>query len=317
MSERRWEPRILKGGKLDKEAALALAKAKYADAMASVEATQAEFDRIDADFREIVDQEAARQLSFWDARGISDIDDDEFTGRITALINGVRLRAIRSEGQIPTLPLSTGQPIINLFGYGSVPAVLLGYDDSAEDVSKFSVQDSWFWGHEAALALGWDLAKFDEWAHVQQSFDLRQQRYNDEESGVLGWGSLHHFPVGVSVWGGEGSCNDHSDERGVMSGPIMRYWVDLWLISGDRIMSMLSSSPWSKEFMDGVTPLMAHAMTAVAPDLPTVTVGPDGGVEPGPSMREWFTQDTQGLTEEEARERAFRGPVAPTEKDGA
>jgi hypothetical protein len=47
-------------------------------------------------------------------------------------------------------------------------------------------------------------------------------------------------------------------------------------------------------------------------------VAGDGTLSEGRSLAEAIAQDTDGLTEQEARDRAFRGPVVPTdEEDGA
>lgn len=287
------------------------------DLVAELKAARGELERLDTGLSAEVAAEADRQLRFWSPRGISDLTDEEFTARLTGQIDAVRVRA-RREDRVALVPVSSGEPAIDLFGYGRAPVVLEAYDADGGHRPDLS----WAWGHEMALALGWDLAEFEKWARQQEASDLRQQRDADEEDGAIGWQCLSHLPMGVNVWGGEDSSADHYDENGTMSGPILRYWVDLWLVRCDRIMSLMMSGPWGKEFFKAARPFMAHGfiqsgLAETLGGVKSVVAGEDGSLTEGPSLAEAIAEDTDGLTEQEARDRAFRGPVAPTDEDGA
>jgi hypothetical protein len=244
--------------------------------------------------------EADRQAAYWSPRGISDLTDEEFADQLADKLATLVTRTFLHDRI--TLVSGEGLPAIDLFGYGRIPVALDAYDTKTGPAAD----RCWFWLHEAAEVLGWDPAEFEKWAREHRSHDLRDQRTADEETGTVGWQHLRHLPMDIRVNGGTEDA------------PL---WIDLWLLSTDRLMSMMLGSPWSAEFFDAVTPLMAHgfAQSGLAEklaDVKSVIVAEDGTVTEGPSLADAIAEDTEGLSEEEARERAFRGPVAPTDEEG-
>lgn len=240
---------------------------------------------------------ATAQLFRWANKGICNDSNEEFQSRIDAAITALVDRAGYTEN-------APGQePVLNLFGYGTVHEALSKPGDPTKGL---------FWGHEAAEALGWDPAEFDKWARSQWHFDLVQQRAQDEESGTVGWDCIQHHPVNVSVWQGEGTSDDHYVD-GAMSGPIMRYWVDLWLIDTDRIMSMMLDSPWGEEWMKAVRPLMAWGMEESGLSAVLNAVRTDTGAPLG----DLFRDQRKGISKQEAIEQALRGPVVEDTEGGS
>lgn len=246
------------------------------------------------------------QVCNWAEKGITDHTPAEFRGHLQREIDKLAERG----GY--TLQTPGEQPILNLFGYGTVREVLCWPDGHGM-----------FWGHEAADALGWDRAQFNRWAQDEWKLDLVQQRYEDEETAVLGWELIRHHPLGVSVWQHDDDQAEHHVD-GMMSGPIMRYWCDLWLIDTGEIFMMMMGSPWGKEWLAAVKPMMAwgfekSGLGDVIGDVPSIVTRPDsmGSTvsEPGPSLRDAIARDRDGLTEQQAIEQAMRGPVFPAATD--
>ena len=254
-------------------------------------------------------------LDRFSEKGISDLDDDAFVEHLTDKLTPIMIR----EHALP-VSLLPDAPMINLFGYGHVRQVLTKFDPE----TGHATNDGFYWGHEAAAVLGWDGAEFAKWCDAMRSFDLAEQRHRDEETGTLGWDLLRWHPMGVSVWVGDDTSNDHY-VNGSMSGPIMRYWADLYLIDTDRILAMMSGSPWSKEWMAAVIPLMSHAfkhsgLEELAKDVPSYqrrenSLG-EVSTEVVGTLADLFARDREGITEEEAIERAMRGPVLPDDLGG-
>ncbi|MCP2168113.1 hypothetical protein [Goodfellowiella coeruleoviolacea] len=240
-------------------------------------------------------------IEYWESKGISDQTPEEFQEHIESRIAVL----VKREGLIRNTVATA--PQLNLFGYGTVHEVLSG-----------SEGHGYFWGHEAANALGWDQAEFAKWSEEQWHWDLVMQREADEESGTLGWDCIHHYPMHVNVWQGEGNSRDHY-VNGVMQGPIMRYWTDLYLISTDRLMGMMMSSPWGEEWFESVKPMLSwgfkkSGLEDLLSGVKTYTddVNSLGEVETretGGSLGDSIARDREGVTEEEAIRRAFRGPV--------
>jgi hypothetical protein len=96
-------------------------------------------------------------------------------------------------------------------------------------------------------------------------------------------------------------------------------WVSDWLVSLDRLPELVMLSPWGKEFMDNATPMFAHAfkasgLAAKAHEVNSIVrkVADDGSeswVPSGRTLADALAEDRAGLTEDEARARAFRGPT--------
>lgn len=256
----------------------------------------------------------AQQVARWSAKGISDNTPEEFVAKIDAEVEKIRRRNALA------IPSAGSGTLIDLFGYGKVREVL-------SPPSRAAAEDGvhgFFWGHDAAEALGWDTAEFIKWCQRERAWELDDQRREDEESGVVGWGCLNIFPLGVEVWQGEGDSRDHH-VNGMMSGPIMRYWGDLWLVSTSKILPMMSSSPWSREWMDSVIPMMAFGLQASGLEeqigglgsysARTNSLGETTFEPTGRTLADHFAADREGYTEEEAIRRAFRGPVADLGSD--
>ncbi|MEU6641261.1 hypothetical protein ABZ863_01785 [Saccharomonospora sp. NPDC046836] len=274
---------------------------------------EARLAELNARFRGYARHLAEEQLRHWSPKGISDLDDEAFVEQVTD-----ELFALITREDVIVMPPDERR-MLDLFGFGRVQEVLTEVN---VDTVTFGVH-GYVWGHEVAEALGWDAANFAEWARDQWKWDLVTQREEDVQTGTVGWECIRHHPMRVDVWQGEGRSDDHYVD-GRMSGPITRYWCDLYLIHTDRIMSMMLNSPWGKEFMDSVIPLMSHAMRASgleerAKDVPTYRthVNSLGEVETevAGSLADMFARDREGISEEEARRRAFRGPVTPSSEE--
>jgi hypothetical protein len=246
---------------------------------------------------------ACEQLAHWEPKGICNDSPEEFLDRVAAEVSKLMNRGVAA------LPPAGTAREINLFGFGTVREVLT----DPTSVTDGRRVHGYIWSHEVAEALGWDPVEFGEWVRRQRAYELEMQRDDDEESGRVGWDHIYHFPMNVDVWQGEGCSDDHYVD-GVMSGPPLKYWRDIWLIHTDRLLALMSSSPWSEEFMNSTIPLMSYAMQKSGLEdalkaAPTYRVSEDGAVPTGESLADAFARDREGITEEEAIERAFRGPV--------
>lgn len=224
--------------------------------------------------------------------GISEQTREEFVERVAATVR--RLQSLHPG-------LTVGDRLIDLFGHGHVSEVLTNGDTS------------FVFGHEAQDVLGWDPGEFDRWARHEYLCDLEAQRERDLESGELGWDCIGHWPIGVSVWCGEGRSDDHCDEHGAMTGPILRNWCDIYLISTDGLLNLMMSSPWGKEFIESARPLLAHGFTSsgLTDLLGEVPTYDSTGNPTGRTLADEMAKGTEGLTVEEAVRRALRGPSVP------
>lgn len=182
---------------------------------------------------------------------------------------------------------------INLAGFGAAP------------VSYVTEDDDYLLLSDVAEALGWPLHKADAWARQQYAFAIQDQRDQDEErgDGRLGWECLMDYvDLGLSLIEDDPEAKpDANGRRWSRSGD--------WLISRDRLPLLLMSSPWSEEFVDNTLPAFGHIMREIHGDvlknIPTVHA--DGTPTGGNAFDDLFSTD--GLTKEEAIERAKRGPT--------
>ncbi|MGA6164289.1 hypothetical protein [Amycolatopsis magusensis] len=250
---------------------------------------------------------AEEQRNRWAMAGICDLDDTAFALHLRDQIAALAIRT-RS---VPLASPISGR--IGVFGFGApIPKVLHGYD---VENSAFT-REAWFWAHDLSASIGWDYRDLSEHLRKQRGFDLAEQRDLDEERGELGYECLLHLPLGVSVWHGP------ADVENTGRGEAMRWWDDLWLISTDRLMGLMSASPWGTEFMENAKPLLAHAFLTIngdsAEQIPTYRIrenslGERTEEETGHTLADMFREDIGDLTPTEAAERAIRGPVAPEE----
>lgn len=278
----------------------------------NVDEMRARLAEIETNFRHYARDLAEEQLAHWSPKGISDLSDSEFVDQVTEEI----YQLISREDVI--VPPPDERRTVNLFGYGTVQEVLTEVD---LDTATFT-SHGYLWGHEVAAALGWDPADFHDWVGREWNADLVEQRAHDVETGTVGWEHVYHHPMRVDVWQGDGASADHCDASGTMRGPIMRYWADLWLVSTHRVLAIMSASPWGKEWREQVKPLMSHAfresgLEALFEAVTTYRTREDSlgevTTEADGTLADAIAEDRDGISPEEARDRAFRGPVPPEE----
>ncbi|MGO1054521.1 hypothetical protein [Crossiella sp. CA198] len=241
------------------------------------------------------------QTDHWSLKGICDDTEMEFKTKIDAALTALAIWDCYQENP------PGSEPVLNLFGYGEVREVLTGPDDTG-----------YFWGHEAAEALGWDPAEFAKWAEDQWRWDIVAQREADEKTGTLGWDCIQHHPMNVTVWQGEGRSQDYP---AAMRGEITKYWCDIYLIHTSRIMPLMRESPWGKEWFQAVKPMLAwgfekSGLAAMMGQTETVTIsdnsaGESSAAPNGQTLADAIAETRGGLTEQEARDRAMRGPSIP------
>lgn len=186
---------------------------------------------------------------------------------------------------------------VDLAGFGKAPMLYTAYHGNrAVDYLLLS---------DVADALGWFMPRAHKFAELMAGFDLEDQRREDEErgDGRLGWSRMRDYirlDLELIV--------DDPESKPDAGGRRMSDFTD-WLVSRDRLPALLSASPWSKEFMDNTMPAFGYAMREIWGDklkqIPTHTG--DGTPTGGTAYDDMFRAD--GLTEEEAQQRARRGPA--------
>ena len=207
------------------------------------------------------------------------------------------VQALERVSKVTLFAPINGSVIIDLAGFGEAPVV---YVTEKEEYLLLS---------DVAAALGWPLHKADAWARLQHGYAISDQRDRDEErgDGRLGWECLlDYIDLRLDL------IEDDPEAKPDAGGRRWSHSGD-WLISKDRLPALLMSSPWGKEFMDNSLPAFGHAMRKVWGDklknIPTVNL--DGTPTGGNAYDDFFRTD--GLTEEEARRRARRGPALDEE----
>jgi hypothetical protein len=211
---------------------------------------------------------------------------------------------LRFHNRVPLFP-QYGETV-NLFGFGEAELRFVAYDPETNLTGKAYLLLS-----DVAEALGVPLPRANDWARQDHLDAIRTQREIDEErgDGRLGWECLDDLvdlELNLIIDDPEASP-DHDGRRWSCAGD--------WLISDDRLLAFMTISPWNKEFLDNAGPLFGHAFRATMGDrlkkVPTYTA--DG--QPTGTTAYDTLADTGGLTVEEARERAMRGPSGPLTDD--
>lgn len=178
--------------------------------------------------------------------------------------------------------LDISDNVFNVYGYGYVVEILADGDRG------------YFFGHDFAEALGIDAASFGKLARGEHMSDLWTQREEDERNGTLGNECLRWWPLGVTVWTGEGTAEEHADEHGTISGPVMGNYTDVWLVDSTLITYLAMLSPWGEEIQKAAEPMWAHGMRK-------------SGLG---NLADVLGSKDHGVTEDDAVRRALRGPRA-------
>ncbi|MET7989840.1 hypothetical protein ABZU76_02915 [Amycolatopsis sp. NPDC005232] len=255
--------------------------------------------------RRIAGRLAQEQLDRFGPRGISDDTEEEFVQRITDTV----FPLVRQQYY-----LSITQEL-NLFGFGKITQVLTRYDAATNALDR----DGLIWSCDLADALGWNPADLAELCRREYLWETSEQWEIDRKNGAHDPKWTPKFtPMGVSVWHGPGSSDEHYGPDGMMRGPILKNWQDLYLIDTDRILMLMTHSPWAREFMTNAKPLLSHAfeqsgLADLFADVQTLRHSDGEMVETGESLADAFAEDRAGITEEEAARRAMRGPIADLE----
>lgn len=183
---------------------------------------------------------------------------------------------------------------IDLAGFGKAPLLYRAAGDETVEYLLLS---------DIADSLGWFMPRAHEFVEKMAGFDLEDQRREDEErgDGRLGWNRMRDYiALGLEL------VIDDPDSKPDAGGRRMSDFSD-WLVSRDRLPALLSASPWSKEFMDNTMPAFGYAMREIWGDkLREILTYRTDGTPAGNAYDDLFATD--GLTEEEARIRARRGP---------
>jgi hypothetical protein len=216
-----------------------------------------------------------------------DYGPEEQTDRATAALH-------RFHERYALWPIHGGER--DLFGFGKAPIRFAHFDEDNK------VTEEYFLLSEVAEALAIPLPRAHEWARRDQDDAIRAQRERDEKTGALGWDCMNDvIDMELSF------IVDDPDAKPDHDG---RRWASVsdWLISSDRLLALMTISPWQKEFMDNAMPLFGHAMRhAIGDKLGNIRAV---DIEGNPLEADGFDLfSTDGLTVEEAAEQARRGPA--------
>lgn len=206
-------------------------------------------------------------------KGISDASDEEFARRVAAGID--RLISARPNLDIP----NDDDAVYDIYGYGQVVETLSDGDRG------------FFWLHDFAEQMGIEASAAQKIARNEYLHDLETQRDADLEHDTVGWDCLRWWPMRVSAWTGRGNADEHYVD-GVMHGPINENYTDLWLVDSTLITYLAFLSPHGEAIQKAAEPMVAHGLRKSGlGELADALGGKDFGV-----------------TEEEARRKAMRGP---------
>lgn len=204
-------------------------------------------------------------------------------------------------------PLRPHCETVNAFGFGTAPTCFAtGAGGPREIYLQFL---------PLAEAIGFTPEKAQKLAQTRRSWQVQDQRTRDEETGVLGWDLMNDWvDLGMSL------IIDSPDANPDTTGRRWTYASE-WLVTLDRLPDLVLSSPWGKEFADNAQAMFSYAFKSSgaetkAGDAPLIVqhVGDDGAekwVKSGRTLADALAVDRHGVSEDEARRRAFRGPTAP------
>lgn len=141
-------------------------------------------------------------------------------------------RLAQFDKRVPLIPVTS--TIVQLGGFG------------AARVRFTSAADNYLVLSEVADAIGWPLQRAIEWAHKDYDQALREQRMLDEqrEDGLLGWECMRGV-IDLGVW----TVIDDPTAKPDAGGRCYAYGGD-WLISHDRVPSLLMDTPMADAFLD-------------------------------------------------------------------
>lgn len=247
-------------------------------------------------------------------RVVADFDDDlaeygpdEQSARVVAALEKFHQHT----------PLIPHVERLDLWGFAAAETVFAAPDGRVPGTPRTT--DVYFRLVPVARQLGMTEHQADQWARDEYNYGLRDQREMDEERGALGWECL-------TAWLDLNLCLCFDDETAKPDAGGRRWnFGGEWLISLDRAMSLMLASPWSKEFMANTRSLMSFAMQKSGLEAQmgqaetyVARTGPDGATQweqNGLTLADAFAKDREGISEEEARRRAFLGPAGALRDD--
>ncbi|MFJ2631092.1 hypothetical protein ACIO6U_03885 [Streptomyces sp. NPDC087422] len=141
-------------------------------------------------------------------------------------------RLTRFDATVPLTPVTS--TVVKLGGFG------------AARVRFTSAADSYLLLSDVADSIGWPLQRAVEWAHKDYGQGLREQRMLDErrDDGLLGWECMRGvLDLRVSTVIEDPTAKPDADGRRWSFGGD-------WLISHDRVPSLLMSTPMADVFLD-------------------------------------------------------------------
>lgn len=262
--------------------------------------------------------DAATSLSFL-TLGITTAHRHDTTDGVHLMEDGVEEQATRVaaalerlHARVPLWPVTTQGVTADLFGFGRAPVhfVTREPDEDGHGVRYFLLS-------ELAAPLGIPLHRAHEWAQREEVAALRAQREADEETGTVGWGHMNDV-VDLDIW----LTVDDDEARPDANGA--RWSVaGEWLVSDQRLLSLMTASPWSREWFENARPLLAHAFIASGlvdklGDVPTfstvetVTGEVVTGLT-GDTLGDHIREDAARMSVEEAARHAMRGLDLGTE----
>lgn len=191
---------------------------------------------------------------------------------------------------------------VDLAGFGTAPIHFESADDRYLLLSQVAEQ------------LGMPVWTACDWARLQHGYAIEDQRQADEDrgDGKLGYEHLRGF-VDLRL----SFTVENPEAKPDAGGGRWSAFGD-WLISHDRLPSLILVSPWGQEYMDNTLPHFGHVARKMWGDKLASLPGVDA--DGNPTDVELFSTD--GLSEEEALRRARRGPSAvfgdetPDNRDG-
>lgn len=258
-------------------------------------------EEVEAMTREDI-MEATARISF-QGTGLEIANRFEAAADMHLMDEGPREQAARATGhlerlhaRLPLFPVRTQHATVDLFGFGRAPVhYVTQADDEDGDHTQYLLLS------ELAEPLGIPLGRAHDWARQEEVDSLRAQRERDEETGTVGWECLNDV-VDLGIW----ATVDDPEAKPDADGKRWSYAGE-WLVSDDRILSLMTVSPWNAEFLSNAKHLFGHAFRNTMGDalkgVPTYTAD---GTPTGTSAYDLLA-DTGGLSVEEARRRAMRG----------